>query len=242
MNQTETKNQVTTLTQEPSKEIRLSCLQLAEKLMQEESVELRGDDTLVIHQIDSSDLLSAVEEVEAVKRVGILVNIMRRFNLEVRLEGSLNLGPLVLADHSWSFKPGESGFFRLSAKPTAVRKSLFELVSFLTKLPVGQALVLKPFQELFLEEIPTSDLVNYYQFCQEEKDVTAHEKKQDELFTQNCSLLTEKNLTLKIYGLNAKQLDRHIDTNIGGIFFKPTTSIEHTHPRIVAVLLENKNT
>lgn len=237
MDQTSPKN---TVTEVPSQEIRLSCLQLAEKLIQEEAIELRSGETLVIHQLDSNDLLSAAEENEPLKRIGVLVNIMRRLSLEIRLEGSLTLGPLVLADHSWSFTPGESGFFRLTARPTAVRKSLLEIVSFLAKLPIGQALVLKPFQELSLEEISTQDLLDYYKFCQNETDPSVHEKKQDALFLKNCPLLTEKNLILKIYGLNAKQLDRHVDTNIGGIFFKPIASSEQPHPRVVAVLLENK--
>ncbi len=223
-----------------TQDLRVTWAELADKLTKERQFELNKEESLVIHQMDSSDLLSAIEESEGAKRLGVLIDIMKRYCLELSLEGSINFGAFNLADHSWTITPGDSGFLRISAKPTAVRKSLSEIVSFLSKIPTGQALVLKPLQELFLEDISASDMLNYYEYCQEEQDPAARELEQDALFAKSCPTLVEKDLTLKIYGLNAKQIDRNLDTNIGGILFKPVGSAELTHPRLVIALFDKK--
>ncbi len=223
-----------------TQEIRVTWAELTDRLSKERTLELTKEQTLVIHQIDSNDLLSAIEESQGAKRLGVLVDIMKRFSLDLSLEGSINFGAFNLAEHSWTISAGDSGFLRITAKPTAVRKSLNEIVSFLTKLPVGQALVLKPFQELFLEDISSSDMLNYYEYCQEEQDVKAREVEQDSLFAKNCPTLVEKGLSLKIYGLNAKQIDRNLDTNIGGLLFKPVGSEELKYPRLVIALFDKQ--
>ena len=153
------------------------------------------------------------------------------------LEGSINLGSFNLADHSWSIQAGETGKLCITARPITVRKSLSEIVTFLTKIPVGQALVLKPQQELFLEDILASDLISYYDYCNNEPDGKKREKEQDALFIKNSPILRDKGLTLKVYSLNAKQIDRSIDTGVGGLLFKPIASEEQEHPRIVLGLL-----
>ena len=219
------------------KEVRVTLSQLAEMLIQQSKVELKAGQTLVIHQMDSSDLLTAVEETEATKQLGVLVEMMSRFSLEIKLEGSIALGPFNLADHSWTLAPGNSGELRILARPATVRKSLSEIVSFLKKLPVGQALVLRPFQELFLEEISANEMFNYYQHCQENQDPISREKEQDSLFIKSCEALADTNLLLKVYGLNAAQIDRNIDTGAGGISFKPVGNNELTAPRIVVGLV-----
>ena len=222
------------------KELRVTSSQLADMLIQEGKIELNEGQSLVIQHMDSSDLLTAVEESEPTKQLGVLVEMMSRFSLEIRLEGSIALGPFNLADHSWTLSPGNSGLLRILAKPSTVRKPLSEIVSFLKKLPVGQALVLKPFQELFLEEISANEMFNYYQHCQENQDPISREKEQDSLFIKSCEALAETNLLLKVYGLNAAQIDRNIDTGAGGISFKPVSSSEFTSPRIVVGLVAKK--
>ena len=220
-----------------SKELRVTLSQLAEMLIQQGKIELNEGQTVVIQHMDSSDLLTAVEESEPTKQLGVLVEMMGRFSLEIRLEGSIALGPFNLADHSWTLAPGNSGTLRILAKPSTVRKPLSEIVSFLKKLPVGQALVLKPFQELFLEEISANEMFNYYQHCQENQDPVSREKEQDSLFIKSCETLANTNLLLKVYGLNAAQIDRNIDTGAGGISFKPVGNNELTSPRIVVGLV-----
>jgi hypothetical protein len=204
----------------PSTELRYSLPEFASTLSSEGVVELDTEKTLVLHQIDSSDFITAVEELEPKNRLGVLVQLMRRFSLEVNLEGSIDLGAFNLADHSWTLKAGNTGKLRITAKPTTVRKSLSDIIAFLTKIPVGQALVLKPFQELFLEDILASDLVDYYEYCQNEKDGKKREKEQDSLFIKNSPLLS-------------------IDTGAGGLLFRPVAGEELKHPRVVVGLLSN---
>lgn len=217
--------------------VRYTPAELAATLSEGNTVELDAEKTLVIYQIDSGDFITAVEEIEPKTRLGVLVDLMRRFSLELNLEGSIDLGSFNLADHSWSFKAGKTGTLKISAKPTTVRKSLSEMVTFLTKIPVGQALVLKPYQELFLEDLLASDLVDYYEYCQNETDGKKREKEQDALFIKNSPILQDKGLTLKVYGLNAQQIDRSIDTGAGGLLFRPVAGEELKHPRVVVGLL-----
>lgn len=226
-----------TTAQEEIKEIKLTWQELSEKLLQQGYIEIQTGQTLVIHQIDITDFLSLVEEPLAPEKVKIFAEIMKRFFLDISFEGSLALGPFQLADQSWNLTCGNSGSLRITAKPLAVRKSLQEIVSFLSKIPVGQALVLKPTQELFLEEVSADAMFNYYQHCQDETDPVAREKGQDVMFASSSPLLTEKNLLLKIYGLNTKQVDRTIDAAAGGILFKPVGSPELKEPRIVIGLI-----
>lgn len=230
-------NLPTTVVKEEVKEIRLTWKELADKLLEQGRVEIQTGQTLIIHQIDISDFLSLVEEPQAPEKVKLLVEIMKRFFLDLSFEGSLALGPFQLADQSWNLNCGNSGSLRITAKPLTLRKSLQEVVSFLSKIPLGQALVLKPNQDLFLEEVSADAMFNYYQHCQDETDPVAREKGQDAMFASSSPLLVEKNLLLKIYGLNTKQVDRTIDAAAGGIVFKPVGNAELKEPRIVIGLI-----
>jgi hypothetical protein len=225
------------LQEEAGKEIRVTLQEMASKLSLDRVWELQTGSTLTVYQMDSSDFMSAVEEGEPAERLKFLVELMKRFSLDIAFEGSIALGPFNLADHSWSFTPGNSGSLRIMAKPTTMRKSLSEIVSFLTKLPVGQALVLKPCQELFIEELSADAMLNYYEHCQEHQDTASREKGQDAMFLQSCPLLEEKGLLLKVYGLNAMQIDRNIDASAGGILFRPVGNAELKDPRVVVGLI-----
>ncbi len=227
---------VSVIQEEEVKEIRLTWQGLADKLLQQGSLEIQTGQTLIIHQIDITDFLSLVEEPLAPEKVKLFTEIMKRFFLELSFDGSLALGPFQLADQSWNLTCGNSGSLRITAKPLTVRKSLQEVVSFLLKLPVGQALVLKSTQDLFLEEVSADAMFNYYQHCQDETDPVAREKGQDTMFASSSPLLVEKNLLLKIYGLNTKQVDRTIDAAAGGILFKPVGSSDK-EPKIVIGLI-----
>lgn len=214
-------------------EIRLTWSELADKLAKEQVLELSEGQTLVIHQIDSGDLIAAVEEADPSKRLGVLVEIMKRYSLELFFVGSLHLGPFQLTDHSWALHAGETGSVRIIARPLTVRKTIGEVVSFLSKLPSNQAIVLKPFQELFLEDLSRKDMFNYYEFCQEETDPIKREKEQDALFVRNCKGLEENQLLLKVYGFQVKQVDRSVDTHAGGMLFKPISDENNKEPRLV---------
>src|SRR3990167_7364140 len=186
-----------------TKELRLTWSELATTLMRDSKIELSEGQSLIIHQIDTNDFMSAVEELEPGRRLAVFVEIMRRFALEVGFEGSLTLGAFNLADHSWTLTSGNSRFVRITAQPITLRKPIIEIVSFLSKLPLGQALALKPFQKLFIEDLSADRLLDYYQSCQGDNNLAAQEQKQDELFMASCPMLTEKNLSLRIYGLGA---------------------------------------
>ena len=223
--------------EQTTQELKVTWAELATLLAKDSKVELREGQSLIIHQIDTNDFLSIVEETDPSKRLGLLIEVLRRFSLEIGLEGSLNLGPFNLTDHSWTLTPGNTHFVRITAQPVIVRKSLSELVSFLSKLPLGQALVLKPFQKLFIEDLPTDAMLDYYQTCQASKETAVQEREQDALFCKSCKELEEKNLLLKIYGLKAAQINRNIDTNSEGILFVPTGNEELTEPRLVVGLI-----
>lgn len=219
-------------------QVRFTAQQLAETLLKEGFLQIQPEQTLIVQQIELSDFLSLVEEVDVTKKLTMFSEILKRFSVEIGWEGSMEIGAFNLPDQSWSFKPGASGFLRLHAKPALMKKSLKEIVSFLLKLPEGQALLLKPRQNLFLEGISADAMLDYYQHCQDESDPVAREKGQDEMFSSSHSLLAEKNMTLKVYGLNAKQVDRTIDAGSGGMLFTPVGSDELKEPAIVVGLVK----
>ncbi|MBM3197686.1 MAG: hypothetical protein FJZ58_00325 [Chlamydiae bacterium] len=223
--------------EQTTQELKVTWTELASLLTKEGNLDLREGHSLIIHQIDTNDLISVVEESEPAKRLSLLIEVMKRFSLEVGFEGSLNLGPFNLSDHSWTLTPGNTNFVRIVARPLTVRKNITELVSFLCKLPVGQALVLKPNQKLFLEDLPNDALISYYQTCQASKDLREQEQEQDALFCKSCPELEEKNLLLKIYGLQVSQINRNIDTNAEGILFIPVGGEERKEPRLVLGLV-----
>ncbi len=218
-------------------EMKMTTWQLAEKLSQNASFDIEAGQKLVIQNIDLNDFLTAAGSTEPAIQLQMLQRMMNRFSLEINLEGSINLGQFNLADNSWTILPGNTGSLRIVSKPLALRRSLSELVAFLNMLPVGQALMFKPRQDLLIDGLSPDSMLEYYQFCQDNKDPKEQEKGQDELFAKASSTLALKGLNLRIYALNAVQIDRGIDVNAKGIVFKALGNSELTAPTLVAVLL-----
>ena len=219
--------------------IRKTPIELAQILTTEGKFEITSSEMLVLSNLDLNDFLEAVAITDLSKRLQVLGKILARFSLEVSLEGSIALGEFNIADHSWNLSAGESGSLVIKARPTLLRKSVNDLVSFLNMLPVGQGFVLKPSQDLLLEGLTSDSMLDYYKLCQENEDAVTRDKGQDELFAKNCQTLSLKGLVFKIYGVNAKQVDRGIDVNAGGILFRVVKG-EGPQPASLVLVLLNK--
>lgn len=214
-------------------EIRMTPFVLAQYLSQNPKLELSGDKKLVIHNIDSADFLDIAKHTEANQRLLILGQMMNRYSVELALEGSIALGGLNLNDYSWTLSAGASGSLSIAGKVAALRRSLSDMVSFLHMLPKTQGFVLKPFQDLFLTGLSADALLEYYKFSQANTEAQPREKQQEQLFVAECQLLADKKQTLKIFGLNATQIDRFIDVNAGGILFKAVGTNEQSPAALV---------
>ncbi|MBM3199091.1 MAG: hypothetical protein FJZ58_07575 [Chlamydiae bacterium] len=223
-----------------TEDIRVTPSQFAEMLMQNPYFELSSDRKLVIFDMNVNDLLSAIEAPDHTQRLQILVQVMQRYSLDVILEGSIILGDFNIADHSWTLSAGATGFLKFQAKPSTVIKSLTEIVSFLNKMAPGKGFALKARQDLLLTGLSPDAMMDYYRLCQANEDPKVREKGQDELFAKACQTLALKNLSLKVYGLNAFQVDRSIDVNAGGILFKVTENQDGIQPHLILALLENE--
>lgn len=237
MKKTNQNDSTTTMEESSIQELRMTWPQLAETLSQKGKLVLDPNQPLVIHQIELADFVALVEEEKAEKKAALFADMLRRLSLEIAFEGSIALGPFNLAEQSFTLTAHPGSFLRILARPQPFKKSVTELVSFLSKLPVGHALVLKPNQDLFLQGLSADAMFSYYQCCQDETDVQAREKGQDKMFADSCSLLEEKGLQLKVYGLNVQQVDRAINAAEGGVLFRPVGNEELQEPRVVLGLI-----
>ena len=229
------------------KEVREAALQknyvtkkiaeLAMTLASDGKFEIKEDQVLVLTDLNLSDFFDAVECQDPGLRLAVLGKIFERYSLEVSLDGSINLGEFNINDHSWSISAGTTGSCVLKAVPQTFKRSLSEIVSLLRKMPEGHAFVLKNRQSLLIEGISSESMIDYYQYCQENEDLKLRDLGQDELFEKNCQLLSIKGQALKIYGANAKQVDRAIDINAGGVLFKPVAKKDEEETMLVIVLL-----
>mgnify|MGYP003353624336 CR=1 FL=1 len=144
----------------------------------------------------------------------------------------------MISDYSWTLSKGPKDSLRIRAKPTTLVKSIEEVTSFLSLMEPGQALALKPRQDLLITGLSRDAMLSYYRLCQEKDDVSLRDKGQDELFQAACPTLALKNLMLKVYGVHAAQIDRSIDVNIGGILYKATKNDSGLEPQLILVLLK----
>ncbi len=220
-------------------EIRVTPMELAEKLIQNPVFELDADKKLVIYNIDSNDFVSAISAIDQPKRLQIFYNIMNKFSLNITLEGSITLGEFDVGSHSWAISAGNSGSLKMTTQPSPLVKSITEIVSFLNLVSAGKGFPLKARQDLLITGLSSSAMLNYHRLCQETEDLVAREKGQDELFRFASELLTLKGLNLKVYGLNASQVNRNIDINAGGILFKAMQLDDGSQPHLILTLLEN---
>ncbi len=238
MDQSETK--ATTLPSSFAEEIKVTPIELAEMLNKNPEFQLQSGKKLIIQNIDTNDFLSAISAPDQTRRLQVFLKIMNKLSLDIILEGSIHLGEFNIGNHSWTLSPGESGFLKISSKPTVVVKSITEMVSFLSLIELGNGFPLKARQDLLLTGLSADAMLDYYNLCKETENGGSREKGQDILFQKACELLRLKNLNLKIYGLNAAQVDRNIDTNVGGILFKASSLNNETQPHLILTLLESK--
>lgn len=234
----EKRNESSTSASATLEEIRVTPIELASMLTQNPSFELQADKKLVIQNIDTNDFLSAISATDHARRIQVLLKMMHNLSLDLSLEGSVVLGEFSIADHSWTLSAGESGSFKISAKPATVVKSITEIVTILSMTPAGTAFPLKANQDLLLTGLSADGMLNYHRLCQETEDVKAREKGQDELFRKGCELLALKKLNFRIYGLNVAQVDRNIDVNAGGILFKAVKKDDQSPTHLILALLE----
>ena len=212
---------------------RKTPLELALHLSAGGSFSVNSEEGLILTNMDTADFIDAALAKDPQSKMEVFVKMLSRFSLGLKIEGSISIGQQSLSDHSWVFLAGESGSFTISlAQPPMLRRSISDMVSFLSLLPQGQGFVLKGGQDFLLEGLTPESMLAYYETCISHEDATLREKAQDVLFEQNCPLLQEKGMSLKIFGANAQQVDRHIDAKAGGIFFhtvakdiKPMTAL-----------------
>ncbi len=219
-------------------EIKVTPAQLADKLLQNPVFEIGADKKLVVYNIDTNDFLSAISASDQPRRLQVFYKMMNKLSLDLSMEGSITLGEFNIGDHSWTILAGESGSLKISSKPSMVVKSVGELVSFLNLMEPGKGFPLKARQDLLITGLSSDAMLDYYQLCQKTEDAKEREQGQDALFKKASDLLNLKGLNLRIYGLNASQVDRNIDINNGGILFKATALNDQTQPHLIITLLE----
>lgn len=219
-------------------EIRMTPVEFATQLTLKPHFELQADKKLIIHNMDTSDLLSAISATDQPRRLQVFLKMMNKFSLDISLEGSITLGEFSIADHSWTLLAGASGSLKISSKPATVVKSIAEIVSVLNLTPPGTGFPLKANQDLLLTGLSSDAMLDYHRLCQETEDQQAREQGQDALFKKASEVLSLKNLNLRVYGLNAAQVNRNIDVNSGGILFKAVKKDDETQPHLILTLLE----
>jgi hypothetical protein len=213
-------------------------LELAFQLGHSGVFSLSADEGLVLADIDTADFIEAALAENPQSKMQVLVKILSRYGLGLKIEGSLSIGQLSATDHSWVLLAGESGSFTIKVQPLVFRKTITDIVAFLSLLPKGQGFALKAGQDLLLEGLSSESMLAYYECCSATQDVALRDKGQDELFETNCPALKEKGLSLKIFGANASQVDRHIDKGVGGVFFHAVAKETANATTLVLVLLD----
>lgn len=197
---------------------------------------LEKNDKLTIHQINVNDFISLTVAPTSEARLAIFAKMIAHFSVELEFSGSISLGEFNISDYSWSLYPGDSGFLKISSRPITTRKSIHELISFLSLMPVGQAFALNPGGHLLLTGFSPTHLQEYYRAFEKGVDASAKEKEQDLLFRKTAKPLTTKNLSLKIYSLHTKQLNRSLRVQEGSILYSPVPEGEKA-PVLIASLV-----
>jgi hypothetical protein len=220
-------------------EIRVSPMELAEKLSKNTSFTLEADKKLVIYNIDTNDYMSAITAKDQPTRLQVFLSMMNKLSLNVKLEGSITLGEFDVGSHSWALFAGESGSLTMTTKPSPVVKSISEVVSFLDVLSEGKGFPLKANQDLLITGLSSDAMLAYHRLCKDTEDADARDKGQDTMFKAASELLRFKGLNLKIYGLNVAQVNRNIDINAGGILFTAVAKDDGSQPHLILTLLSD---
>ena len=221
--------------------IRLTPAELADKLLQTPDFALESEKKLTIYNMNVNDFITAIAAKDQTSRLQVLFQMMKNLSVDIELEGSISIGDFNIGDHSWTISTSNSGSLKIKSKPSMVIKSIEEMVSFLTMMDLGKGFPLKGRQDLLLTGLSRDAMLDYYRLCQEKEDAASREKGQDDLFDKASPTLALKGISLKIYGLNAAQVDRNIDVNAGGILFKATSNSDEMQPHLILALLAKKS-
>jgi len=220
-------------------EIRVSPMELAQKLSQNPTFEIEANKKLVIHSIDTNDFMSAISAKDQQTRLQVFLTMMNKLSMNVKLEGSITLGEFDVGSHSWSLFAGESGSLKMTTKPSPVVKSITDMVSFLDVISEGKGFPLKANQDLLITGLSSDAMMNYHRLCQDTDEASARDQGQDTMFKAASELLRFKGLNFKVYGLNVAQVNRNIDINAGGILFTAVGKDDGTQPHLILTLLSD---
>lgn len=221
-------------------DLRMTPSELADQLLQTPLFELSNDRKLTIYNMSANDFITAITAKDQSSRLQVFFHMMKNLSVDVELEGSISIGDFSIGDYSWTLSTGSNGSLKIKSKPSTVVKSIEEIVSFLMLMDLGKGFPLKANQDLLLTGLSRDAMLHYYRLCQEKEDSTTREQGQEELFDKANSTLALKGLSLKIYGLNASQVNRNIDVNAGGILFKATKNSDEMPPHLILALLKKK--
>ncbi len=220
-------------------EIRVTPMELAQKLTQNPTFEIEAGKKLVIYNIDTNDFMSAISAKDQPARLQVFLTMMNKLSINVKLEGSITLGEFDVGAHSWTLAAGDSGSLKMTTKPAPVVKSITEMVSFLDLVSEGKGFPLKANQDLLISGLSSDAMMEYHRLCKDTEDSDAREKGQDSMFKAASELLRFKGLNLKVYGLNVAQVNRNIDINSGGIMFTAVGMDDDTQPHLILTLLSD---
>lgn len=219
-------------------QIKLSVFELAQKLIRGETIELSAEEQLVVSQIDMVDFMAIVNEEDLSKKLGLLQQSLMKYGIAIFMEGAVSLGMLNLDDRSWTITAGEGQKLKVLARALPLRLALNDLVSFLKKLPLGQALALNVHQDLSITGLTEQAVMNYYELSQSNQDASVIEKTQDQFFIASSEVLRNEGLALKIYAMDSAFLNREVNPSFGQISFRPVGNETLVTPRIIAALVK----
>ena len=217
-----------------------SIFELAQKLSNGEKLQLAQGESVHITHLDMTDFLAIANEDDLQKKLSVLQMILNRFNVALVLQGGIVIGGLNLDDRSWTLSAAENQNLEISGASLPLKLTVTDLVKFLKKLPLGQGIAFKANQDVILTGLSEQAVMNYFEFSQNVTDVKVLETAQDQFFAENCHLLRDEKLSLKLFALDAAQLNREVNPAFGMIAFKPVASDEFKQPKIAVALVKSE--
>lgn len=214
----------------------ITIFSLIQKLSQSEVIHLNQGETLKISEFDMSDFIDLANEPDPIKKLTLIQKHFFGFNLVLNLEGSLAVGNLNLDDRSWMIGASEGGELKISANPIALKKSVDDVVKFLKNLELGHGLVLKAGQDLLLEGFSKDAVQGYFELSAKNSDAKVLENIQDEFFIASSQTLKDDNLVLKVFAVDATNLNREVNPELGMVIFKPISEDVSKKARVVLAL------
>lgn len=216
--------------------LKFSIFEFIHQLSIGNSVELNPLESMTISHLSADDFIKIANEQEFPKKLQVLQEILGKHNLQLNMEGGLVIGAMNLDDYSWVLSAPESQKLTITAKPLALKLNMHELVLFLKKLPLGQGFMFHENQDLMLSGFSEQNVKDYFDSSLNNKDSKVLEATQDALFRTASDVLKNENLSLKIYALNATQLNREVNPKFGFIVFRAQSPDLQKKPRIIVAL------